>query len=187
MNLKDEFLLFYFTNEVLQKGRLEIVQILKTWNKCHFCLCTKSVYALDAWKLDVHSFLEFPIGVKRFIDAYRKYISVDSSNSKELTIKKSDGLVRIPYQSINYIKAAGNYSFIYLDDDTKVMQTKQIGKYIFLVENTLQFERVHRSMILNLAKVEAIKENKLVFYKGESMCPVSKSLASKIKSLLLRE
>lgn len=187
MNFKEEFLLFYFTNDVSQVGRTEILQIQKTWTKCHFCLCTKSSFALDAWKLGVQGFLEFPIEVKRFVNSYRKYINIHSGESKELIVKKSDGLMKIPFDTINYIKASGNYSFICLDDDSKVMQTKQIGKYSFLVENTLQFERVHRSMILNVDKVKAIRDNQLVFYKGDLSLPISKSLASKIKSLLLRE
>lgn len=187
LSLKGGFLLFYFTKSVDEIHRIELINIQKTFQKCHICLCAKSDFALIAWKIRVNSFLEFPISVNRLISVYQRYISAYSDTPTELTLKTNEGIIKIPYRNINYIKASGNYSFIYLEDDTKIMQTKQLGKYVCIIEHSEYFHRVHRSLILNLDRVKAIKNNTLVFHNSLNKLQVSKSLAARIKSSLLRE
>jgi two-component system LytT family response regulator len=78
---------------------------------------------------------------------------------KKITINTDGKLVFIESDKIIYVESDGNYSTLFLEDNSKMVLTKKLKEVNDLLPNDLFF-RIHNSYIINLNK---IKE----FYKSE--------------------
>lgn len=179
-------LLYFFTEHLDQADRVKLKNISLAIPNMDICLCGAGKYALDAWKLDVFHFLATPITESSMVTGYRKYLNLHNKNKKEeLNLKTNDGLVKVPFKSICFIKAAGNYSTIYTAGNKSFVQTKQLQAYEPICEADTSISRVHRSLILNTHRVKKVGDAKLYFYELDKPLQISKALESKIKRLLL--
>lgn len=171
--------------ELSVEDRILIRNIKRANPNTKCMLVAPEEYAFDAWKLNVFHFDELPLNlqkINRFISKQQRFLK---NQPKTITFKTKEGLIRILLKDIIYVKASGNYSEFYLNTDKKLVQTKQLH----LVEQQLcvheSFERLHRSIILNLDAIQKIEKQKIVFYKSKSSITVSIKLATRIKQLLL--
>ena len=180
-------LLYLITSQVNSSLRILIRNIQKALPQIKICLCSQPSNALDAWKLNLFHFLEIPVVSSDLISVYQKYVSsmMDTGKQKELRFKLKDGIVTLPYSSICFIKASGNYSTIHSVRDKTYLQTKQLHKYLYLCEENAEFVKVHRSLILNLNRVNTVGTQKISFFQSEYKLPISKTLEGKIKRLIL--
>ncbi len=78
---------------------------------------------------------------------------------KKITINTDGKLIFVESDSIVYVESEGNYSTLFLDDNSKMVLTKKLKEVNQLLPNSMFF-RIHNSYIVNLNK---IKE----FYKSE--------------------
>lgn len=187
MLAKPQSLLYIIADRFLPLHRIIIRNIQKAIPTIDICLCSDANYALDAWKLNLFHFLEIPIVSTDFLFVYHKYINASSSSDKpsELKFKLKDGLVTVPYASICFVKASGNYSTIHAAGDKSYLQTKQLNKYMHLCEESSAFLKVHRSLILNMNRVNKLSNQHISFFQSEYKLEVSKTLESKIKKIIL--
>lgn len=185
---KPKSLLYVIAESFTSLHRIIIRNIQKALPNISICLCGSANYAMDAWKLNVFHFLEIPVVSSDIIFAYQKYIAFHyqgGDHPKELRFKLKDGVVTVPYSSICFIKASGNYSTIHTVDDKTYLQTKQLQKYLHLCEENAEFVKVHRSLILNTNRVNKLGNQEISFFQSNYQLPVSKSLETKVKRLIL--
>ena len=178
-------LLYYLVNDLQEADRIRLRYIQIHAPQIRVCLCAPAQYALDAWSLGVFHFEAQPVYSVGVEEAYRKYIVQQGGASTELTLKQDDGIRKIPFHTMLYLQAAGNYTSIHLSSGKMLLQTRQLGTFLFLTEQDMNIQRVHRSLILNLKKVKSLKDNKLYFYDSEHTLEVGSPLALRIKQLLL--
>jgi len=137
---------------------------------------SKAEYAYDAFEYNVLDFLKKPFTYQRFSEAVQKISSVDessvSSTAKDHIFIKSDGkLVRLNNNDILYIESMGDYvKFVtaekkYITHNTIKNLEEKVNKQCFM--------KVHRSYIINISKIDDIRENDL-FIKGNEI-PISKA------------
>ena len=88
---------------------------------------------------------------------------------------------------INYLRASGNYTQIFLRGDKSIVETKQLQKYTYFTERDLRMKRLHRSFIFNLGNVKIIGKSFVHFYSTKEPLKLSKALENKIKSTLLAQ
>jgi len=123
-------------------------------------------YALEGYEFNVADYLLKPITYERFLQAVQKVKSrmVQPKTKEEVIQKphymfvKSNGkLIKIDYQDILYLRADGDFTWF------KVQQ-----KEIFASVSLKDFEenntypslvRIHRSFMVNLARIDAVKGN----------------------------
>lgn len=76
-------------------------------------------------------------------------------------------------ETIIYIEAYENYTWLHLKNGSKLLSSKSIGYHEEkLLDNT--FVRIHRSYLINLSHVKFYeKKYRLVYLKGEIVLPVS--------------
>ena len=79
--------------------------------------------------------------------------NLKSAKPKKILVNGAGGQIIIPIEDILYIKADGSYSDIFLADGTKHCVTKKLIDFEVL-KQTNDFERVHRSFIINLQHVQ---------------------------------
>jgi DNA-binding LytR/AlgR family response regulator len=138
---------------------------------------SKSEYAYNAFEYNVTDFLKKPFTYQRFLESLQKLTSATTENNITSTATdhifiKSDGkLVRLNNDDILYIESMGDYvKFVTAD---KKYVTHNTIKNLEEKVNRGTFIKVHRSYIINITKIDDIRENDL-FIKGNEI-PISKS------------
>jgi len=178
-------LLYYFCDTLNDEDRISINNILSRFEDIKICLCTNSKHSLQAWKLNVFDFKEHPIDNQKLQESYRKLLYAEGGDIRAFKIKTNQGLFTIPFKSVNYLKADGNYTKLGLIKDKSLIETKQLQFYDFCCENDPNMKRIHRSYILNFRNIKRVTTDQVFFYNSEKSIKISQTLASKIKRTLL--
>lgn len=138
---------------------------------------SKAEYAYTAFEYHVIDFLKKPFTYQRFLEALQKAAvkedndSAVTSSGNHIFIKSDGKLVRLNNEDILYIESMGDYvKFVTLD---KKYITHNTIKALEEKVNKTYFMKVHRSYIINLTKIDDIRENDL-FIKGIEI-PISKA------------
>ena len=146
-------------------------------------------FALEGFELDVIDYLLKPISIERFLKAVHKVISnkknLNPSETERppinfLFVKAGQGFIRVQYSDIYYIEALENYVRIHLKDKTIVSLTSMKNMEEALPAKS--FLRIHRSYIVNLEKVDAIRNN--VFILGAKNIGSGKNYRKNIAEML---
>lgn len=138
---------------------------------------SKPEYAYDAFEYNVTDFLKKPFTYQRFLESLQKLTSATTENNIASTATdhifiKSDGkLVRLNNDDILYIESMGDYVKFVTGDKKYV--THNTIKNLEERVNKQCFIKVHRSYIINIDKIDDIRENDL-FIKGNEI-PISKA------------
>jgi DNA-binding LytR/AlgR family response regulator len=143
---------------------------------------SKSEYAYSAFEYNVTDFLKKPFTYQRFQEALQKITgptgenSITSTATDHIFIKSDGKLVRLNNDEILYIESMGDYvKFVTID---KKYVTHNTIKNLEEKVNRQTFMKVHRSYIINISKIDDIRENDL-FIKGNEI-PVSKAHKSEV-------
>jgi DNA-binding LytR/AlgR family response regulator len=122
-----------------------------------------SQYAVVSYELNAIDYLLKPINNKRFTQAVTKAKEYfDYSNRKEDKVEKNIfiradfSLVKIPIADILYIEGLADYLKIYIKD-RKTIVARMPMKEMMEKLPYADFIRVHRSYILPLSKIEAVR------------------------------
>ncbi|WP_430409213.1 LytR/AlgR family response regulator transcription factor [Kordia sp.] len=90
----------------------------------------------------------------------------------------------ISKHTILFVKAYENYSWLYLNDNTKLLSSKSIGYYQEKLTSD-GFIRIHRSYLINLSQLTLYERKyRLVHLKGEITLPVSHRKNNKFSKYL---
>lgn len=145
---------------------------------------SKEEYAYNAFQYNVTDFLKKPFSYNRFIDALNKVFGEKSINPSDRNTNagdhifiKSDGkLIRLKNDDILFIESMGDY-VKFVTRDKKYVSYNSI-KNLEAKVNKEYFMKVHRSYIINLLKIDDIRENDL-FINGIEI-PISKNLRADV-------
>ncbi|AZZ95858.1 response regulator transcription factor [Pseudoalteromonas sp. R3] len=113
-----------------------------------------------------------------------------ASQDKELVIKNNDNeQVFVPMNTIRWIDAAGDYMCVHTDLDTHVLRIT-MKKLQTLLDET-QFARIHKSTIVNLSHVTAIKpmrnNESLVTLKDQVELKVSRNYSRALQQFVAKK
>lgn len=133
-----------------------------------------AMYAVEGFALNSVDYLLKPITFERFYEAFqrvreRMLLHQGSPASLDyLFIKQDYKLVRVNYGDMAYIQAEGDFCAVHIGDKRLL-----VGQALKAFESQLPqrlFMRVHRSYIVNLAHIQAIKGN--VLDMGHAAIPI---------------
>ena len=150
---------------------------------------SKKEYAYDAFEYKVTDFLKKPFSYERFLEALQKVQSSpatqptpgnETEGSDHIYIKSEGKLIRLANDAILFMESMGDYvKFVTAD---KKYITHNTIKNLEDKVNKQYFLKVHRSYIVNLRKIDDMRENCL-FINGLEI-PVSKAFKSVVISRL---
>lgn len=146
--------------------------------------------ALEAFQYGVFDFIDKPVLFSRFKESIQRFLSNQRSQneSRYLTIRKSSALELIPIERIHYIQAAQHYSELYFDETSFELHEKSLDKLMAILPSN--FERVHRSYIVNMRFVRRFKSHSGSKYTVELLTgieiPVGRTRYKEIKQELLK-
>ena len=137
---------------------------------------SKEEYAYNAFQYKVSDFLKKPFTYQRFLEALDKVLEKESrklatETVSHLFIKCEGKLIRLDYDDILFIESMGDY-VRFVTNDKKYI-THNTLKNLEEKISSDHFMKVHRSYIINLRKIDDIRENDL-FIKGIEI-PISKA------------
>jgi DNA-binding LytR/AlgR family response regulator len=157
-----------------------------------------SGFALQAFDLGSHDYLLKPIRYERFLQSVGRIRSKFINHPLEITQTESNHIfvqsgakgqiVRVDLKEVFYIESLNNYIVIYTTHEKHIV-------YITLKEilSTLpekQFERIHKSIIVNLDRIKSIEGSKVVV-EDQTKLPIGNSyrdgFLSRISKNLVRK
>ena len=125
-----------------------------------------SNFAVEGFELNAIDYLVKPITFERFCQAVQKLKDRYNESKKTtepaetvdyLFIKHNEKLLRIKHSNIHYIEAEKDFCSVYLDEK-RILASMHLKMFEDILPVRL-FHRVHRSYIINLDKIIAIKGN----------------------------
>lgn len=135
---------------------------------------SKEEYAYNAFQYHVEDFLKKPFTYQRFLESIEKINKKEdifSPNDEYIFIKTENKLVRLYCADILFIESMGDY-VKFVTADKKLVSHNTI-KNLEEKLNGDHFMKVHRSFIINIHKIDDIRENDL--YINGIEIPLSKN------------
>jgi DNA-binding LytR/AlgR family response regulator len=154
-------------------------------------------YAVESYQLDAVDYLMKPVSLERFSLAANKAYQL--FNQKKPTASQTTAvasepmedfffvnveysLVRISIPQISHIEGLKDYVKIYLEGERRPVLTKLTMKSLEAKVIPHGFMRVHKSYIVNLRKIESIKQQRITISTFD--IPVSDSHAAELMEKL---
>jgi DNA-binding LytR/AlgR family response regulator len=143
-------------------------------------------YAVESYDLDVIDYLLKPVSIERFTKAVYKALEFKQntkpatfSNSTQENQEESESffvnveysLVKIIIRDITHIEGMKDYVKIFLSSAKKPVLTKATLKSLEEKLINKGFKRVHKSFIINVQKIESIRNHQITI--GEHEIPIS--------------
>ena len=135
-------------------------------------------YAVEGFRVNAVDYLLKPFGLQEFQRAANRLKerlgAVDnahtSSDAASLFLKTDYRIVKVNIPDIRYVEAMSEYLKVWIEGEPKPVITLLSMKKM---EERLpdNFMRVHRSYIINLAKIQEVNKNR-VFLDGQTSLPI---------------
>lgn len=147
-------------------------------------------YAIDGYKVDAADYLLKPVSYDRFAASVNKVIEWFETNERRKTaardrfvyVKSEYKLIRLDFDDILYIEGLKDYVKIYFEAPRKPVLSLVNMKRVEDCLPSPQFMRVHRSFVVNMAKVSMVDRGRIVV--GDVFIPVSESYKSQVQEYL---
>jgi len=174
---------------------LQFIQSLQ--EKPMFILVTAyEKYALDGFNLDVIDYLVKPVSLDRFIKACNKANELFQLKNKprQSSAENNPGyffvnvdysLLKVVFDDITYIEGLKDYIKIHLKSSSKAVITRMSMKSLEEELPATQFVRIHKSYVVSLKHVTAVRKNSVFIDTME--LPVSDNYRDSITILTGRQ
>ncbi len=113
--------------------------------------------ALTAFEYGVLDFVPKPFNATRLHLAFNRIIKkedIAEENLQFLAIKKRNGIQLVPIKNVLYIKGAGVYTEVFLNNGEKELHDKSLEKLSQLLPKS--FERIHKSYLVKISEIKTI-------------------------------
>lgn len=146
-------------------------------------------YALEGFELNVMDYLLKPFSFERFIKSINKFpvfntqpVENETSNSpieKHIFVKVGRALKRVLFRDIIYLKSDKDFVKIFTTVD-HYLELQSLKYYEQLLPDN--FMRIHKSYLINLDKLSAIKGNQIEI--DGSLLPVGRNYRQTLREKL---
>lgn len=143
--------------------------------------------AITAFAHGVLDFVPKPFAEERLVQAFARLTTVPPKLENPLqflAVKKQGRLILIDIKDLRYIKGAGIYTELHLQNGKKELHDKSLEKLAQLLPAS--FERIHKSYIVSIAQAEKIivqegSSYQLLLKNGE-LLPIGRSRYKELRS-----
>ena len=178
----------------IQMPQLTGIEFLRSLSNPPMAIFTTAYaeYAVEGFDLEAVDYLLKPISFERFLKATNKAISKHQSGGTQVAdsgddfffVKSDKKMMKVHYRDILYIEGLKDY--VIIRTETGRVITLQTMKSLVEKLPSDIFQRIHRSYILNLDKINAIEGNMVeVTEKGQpKMIPIGKNYRDGLSSII---
>ncbi len=129
-------------------------------------------YAVEAFEVHATGFITKPVAAEKLIaavetatrriaeKAVNKNIfsllaqTTTDNHAQKIPLSTSNGLLFVKIADIMYCESSGNYTHFFMNDDQKIVVSRQLGEYEKLLPEK-DFIRIHDKYIINLSYIKA--------------------------------
>lgn len=199
LDLKAEFTDAFKALEYLQKENIDLIfldikmpdisgiEFFNSLSKKPLLIFTTaySEHAVTSFEMDAVDYLLKPFSLTRFIKACNKAFELynfrnSASATDHLFVKAGYEQVKILFDDILYLEAAGNYVTFVLRDKKVLSRSTFLEAANLLPAN--KFVRVHRSFIVAIRKIEKMERHQVTI--GKQTIPVSEAFRQDLTAAL---
>jgi two-component system, LytTR family, response regulator len=142
-------------------------------------------HAVTSFELDAVDYLLKPFSLSRFIKGCNKAFELynfrnDSQKADHLYVKTGYEQVKVMYEDILYLEAAGNYVNFVLKDKT-ILSRSTFNEAINQLPAD-QFIRIHRSYLVSVNKVDKMEKHQLTINKDR--IPVGEAYSQNLSAII---
>lgn len=181
--------LLFLDIQMPELSGLEFARLLPTETRVVFTTAFDR-YAVDGYKVNAAGYLLKPVSYEQFaatVATVAEGVAAGRRRSAAardgfVYVKSEYKLVRVDLADISHIEGVKDYVKIYLGGRRRALMSLMSMKTL---EDSLprgQFIRVHRSFIVNMAKVTMIDRGRIVV--GEDYIPVSESYKDRVQEYI---
>jgi len=143
-------------------------------------------YAVDGFDLEVVDFLLKPFSFERFYKSVNKakQLLIPKSGkelSRKITVKADKRIYQIDLDELLYVEACGDYTTV-CSTDKKLITHETLKSWEEKLKG-YSFQKIHRSIIINLQKIDHIEGNMAII--GKHKLVVSEAYREQLIDLLL--
>ena len=152
-------------------------------------------YALQGFNLDVTDYLLKPVSLDRFVKACNKAKELHElkhranketiSNADYFFVNVDYSLLKINFNDIRYIEGLKDYIKIHLKNSSRAVITRMAMKAIEEELPATKFLRIHKSYIVSLEHITAIRKNSVFI--DEMELPVGENFREAVLNLTGRQ
>ena len=148
-------------------------------------------FALESYELSVVDYLLKPFSFARFVMAVNKVResipdkssqAIPKQETDEIFIKVGYELIKIKMIDIVFIKSDGDYTEIHLDDKRHI--TPETLKYWNEKLGDKHFIRIHKSYLINKAKIRKIASNQVELM-NDTKLPIGRTYKDSFEAIVL--
>jgi DNA-binding LytR/AlgR family response regulator len=148
-------------------------------------------YAVEGFTLDAVDYLVKPVSFERFLKACNKAQELHNLQQKSVTkeilpdyffVYVEYNLVKVSIPDIQYIESMKDYVKIFLQSSSKPVITKMSLKSLEEKLLPYRFMRIHKSYIISVDKVTAIKRDLICI--GAVELPLGESYRASVENIL---
>jgi DNA-binding LytR/AlgR family response regulator len=144
-----------------------------------------SEHAVTSFEMDAVDYLLKPFSLSRFLKgcnkAYELYNFRNTADTSDhLYVKTGYEQVKVFYEDILYLEAAGNYVTFVLKDKNVLSRSTFIEAINLLPSK--KFVRVHRSFLVAVNKIDKVERQQVTINK--TLIPVSEAYSNDLTSIL---
>jgi len=178
--------LIFLDIEMPDMSGIELMKSLKNMPQV-IIISAKKEYALEAFEYDVTDYVQKPITHARLFKAaskaftnFNKIQNIPETNDSIFVKTSPSAIVRVNYTDILWISALENYVVLNTFNNRYTIHFTMKSIADQLPSN--MFQRVHRSYIVNMTKLEMIEDNCIVIKTKttKEVIPIAKSYKSKL-------
>ncbi len=133
-----------------------------------------SEYAVEGFKVDAMGYLLKPFSFDEFADTVTRVqqrlkvvtATVDNQPDDHIFVKQDQGMVKLSLSDIVMVKGLSEYIQIFSEKIQRPITTLMSMKRMEELLPASGFMRIHRSYIINLDKISAVKYGKVILENG---------------------
>jgi two-component system LytT family response regulator len=150
-------------------------------------------FAPEGFDLDVVDYLVKPVGLDRFMKACNKAQELYELRTNKTPLVESDfffvnvdySLVKVVFSDIVWIEGSGDYVKIHVKSAPKPLLVRTSAKTLESELPAERFLRIHKSYIVAVASITAIRKNSVFI--GEMELPVGETYRDALRQLTGRD
>jgi len=146
-----------------------------------------SEHAVTSFELDAVDYLLKPFSLSRFIKGCNKAFELfnfrnDSQKVNHLYVKTGYEQIKVLFDDILYVEAAGNYVSFVLKDSS-ILSRSTFNEAVAQLPSD-KFIRVHRSYLVAVNKVEKVEKHQVTI--GKNKIPVGEAYSQNLSAIISR-
>lgn len=143
-------------------------------------LTSSPEFAVESYAVDAYYYLIKPCTENKLFPILNRVFFDVQKAEEALHIKSSSGIIRIPFDKLEFLEVMNKKLFFHLTDGSVKEIYSSLSDYETELVCRRDFIKVHRSYIVNMKYIQELSSKELTMYTKQRV-PTSRLLSEKIK------